>query len=166
MKEQKTPLTENKMGVMPVGKLLADMAIPMMISMLVQAFYNIVDSVFVARLSENALTAVSLAFPLQNLCIAVGIGTAVGMNALLSRSLGEKNQDMVDRSANTGIFLFFCSYLVFALIGIFGAEVFFRTQTDVEEIVNYGTSYIRICLGISVGTFNGCSRLRAGPSWR
>ena len=153
MKEQKTPLTENKMGVMPVGTLLADMAIPMMISMLVQAFYNIVDSVFVARLSENALTAVSLAFPLQNLCIAVGIGTAVGMNALLSRSLGEKNQDMVDRSANTGIFLFFCSYLVFALIGIFGAEAFFRTQTDVEEIVNYGTSYIRICLGISAGIF-------------
>lgn len=153
MKEKRTPLTENKMGVMPIGKLLADMAIPMMISMLVQAFYNIVDSVFVARLSENALTAVSLAFPLQNLCIAVGVGTAVGMNALLSRSLGEKNQDMVDRSANTGIFLFFCSYIVFALIGIFGAKPFFRSQTDVEEIVNYGISYIRICLGISVGSF-------------
>ena len=96
----KTVLTENKMGVMPIGKLLADMAVPMMISMLVQALYNVVDSVFVARISENALTAVSLAFPLQNLCIALGGGTSVGMNALLSRSLGEKKQDMADRSAN------------------------------------------------------------------
>lgn len=153
MNHAKTPLTENKMGVMPIGKLLADMAIPMMISMLVQAFYNIVDSVFVARISENALTAVSLAFPLQSLCIAVGGGTAVGMNALLSRSLGEKNQDMVDRSANTGIFLFLCSYVVFALIGIFLAEPFFLAQTDVEEIVNYGVFYTRICLGCSIGIF-------------
>jgi len=153
MNHAKTPLTENKMGVMPIGKLLADMAIPMMISMLVQAFYNIVDSVFVARISENALTAVSLAFPLQSLCIAVGGGTAVGMNALLSRSLGEKNQDMVDRSANTGIFLFLCSYVVFALIGIFLAEPFFLAQTDVEEIVNHGVFYTRICLGCSIGIF-------------
>ena len=108
---QNTVLTENKMGVMPVGKLLADMAIPMMVSMLVQALYNIVDSVFVARVSENALTAVSLAFPLQSLCIAFGGGTSVGMNALLSRSLGEKKQNMVDRTANTGIFLFFCNFV-------------------------------------------------------
>ncbi len=153
MKEQSTPVTENKMGVMPVGRLLADMGIPMMISMLMQAFYNVVDSVFVSRVSENALTAVSLAFPLQNLCIAFGIGTAVGMNALLSRSLGEKRQDMVDRSANTGIFLSVCSYLLFAVIGIFGAEPFFRAQTDVEEIVQYGISYVRICLGLSFGCF-------------
>ena len=115
---QKT-IAENKMGVMPIGRLLANMAVPMMISMLVQAFYNVVDSIFVARISENALTAVSLAFPLQNLSIAFGSGTAVGMNAVLSRSLGEKRQDMVDRSANTGIFLFACTYVVFALIGIF-----------------------------------------------
>ena len=99
---------ENKMGVMPIGRLLAGMAVPMMISMLVQAFYNVVDSIFVAQLSEDALNAVSLAFPLQNLMIAVGAGTAVGINALLSRSLGEKNQTMADRAANTGIFLQLC----------------------------------------------------------
>ena len=112
-------IPENKMGTMPVGKLLADMAIPMMISMLVQALYNVVDSVFVSRISENALNAVSLAFPLQNLMIAFGSGTAVGMNALLSRSLGAKQQEQVDRAANTGMFLFGCTYVLFALIGAF-----------------------------------------------
>ena len=125
------PPTENKMGVQPVGRLLAGMAIPMMISMLVQALYNIVDSIFVSRLSENALTAVSLAFPLQNLMIAVCAGTAVGMNALLSRSLGAKEQEKADLAANTGIFL----------------------QTDVEEIVSAGTAYGQICLGCSIGLF-------------
>ncbi len=150
---QQTPLTENKMGVMPVGKLLADMAVPMMISMLVQALYNIVDSIFVARISENALTAVSLAFPLQSLCIAFGGGTAVGMNAILSRSLGEKNQKMADQAANTGIFLYLCTYVVFACIGIFLAEPFFLAQTDDAEIVSYGIQYTRICLGCSVGIF-------------
>ena len=146
-------LAENKMGVMPVGKLLANMAIPMMISMLVQAFYNVVDSIFVAWLSEDALTAVSLAFPLQNLSIAVGSGTAVGMNAVLSRSLGEKNQDMVDRSANTGIFLFLCSYIVFALIGAFATRPFFLAQTDDAVIVEYGVSYASVCLMFSFGIF-------------
>ena len=106
---------ENKMGVLPIGRLLANMAIPMMISMLVQACYNVVDSVFVAQLSEDALNAVSMAFPLQNLMIAFGSGTAVGINALLSRSLGEKNQAMADRAANTGIFLALCNFVVFAL---------------------------------------------------
>ncbi len=146
-------LQENKMGVQPVGKLLANMAIPMMISMLVQAFYNVVDSIFVARISENALTALSLAFPLQSLCIAVGSGTAVGMNAVLSRSLGEKKQDMVNRSANTGIFLFICSYIVFALIGAFLVKPFFLAQTDVEDIVAYGVDYSTICLSFSMGLF-------------
>ena len=103
---------ENKMGVLPVDRLLAGMAVPMMISMLVQALYNIVDSVFVSRLSENAFNAVGLAFPLQSLMIAVGAGTAVGINALLSRSLGEKKQEMADRAAGAGIFLLpICSYL-------------------------------------------------------
>ena len=142
---------ENKMGVQPVGRLLAGMAVPMMISMLVQALYNIVDSIFVARLSENALTAVSLAFPLQNLMIAVCAGTTVGMNALLSRSLGAKEQDKADQAANTGIFLAFCSFAVFCLIGVFFSHTFFRMQTDVAEIVDYGTSYGRICLGCSIG---------------
>ena len=141
------------MGIMPVGKLLASMAIPMMLSMLVQAFYNVVDSIFVSRVSEDALTALSLAFPLQHLCIAVGSGTAVGMNAILSRSLGEKKQDMVDRSANVGIFLFLCSYLVFALIGLFLTKPFFLAQTTDPVIVRYGVDYASICLTFSFGIF-------------
>ena len=146
---------ENKMGVQPVGKLLAGMAIPMMISMLVQAFYNVVDSIFVAQLSEDALNAVSLAFPLQNLMIAFGAGTAVGINALLSRSLGEKNQAMADRAANTGIFLSLCSFVVFALIGVFFSRTFFEIQAAGEPvIVEYGTQYASICLGLSVGVFS------------
>ena len=130
------------------------MAIPMMISMLVQALYNVVDSVFVSRISENAFNAVGLAFPLQNLMIAVGAGTAVGINALLSRSLGEKKQDMADRAAGTGIFLSLCSAVVFALIGIFLSRPFFMAQAKtVPEIVEMGTAYTRICLGLSVGLF-------------
>ncbi len=147
------PPTENKMGVQPVGRLLAGMAIPMMISMLVQALYNVVDSVFVSRLSENALTAVSLAFPLQNLMIAVGAGTTVGMNALLSRALGAKEQDKADRAANTGIFLALCSFVVFCVFGLLFSPIFFRLQTDVAEIVTAGTAYGQICLGASIGLF-------------
>lgn len=145
--------SENKMGTEPIGKLLATMAIPMMISMLVQAFYNVVDSVYVSRLGEDALNAVSLAFPLQNLMIAFGGGTTVGMNALLSRSLGAKRQDDADRVANTGIFLALCCSVIFALIGIFAARPFFLFQTDVMSIVDYGTAYVSICLGLSVGIF-------------
>ena len=145
---------ENKMGVQPIGRLLASMAIPMMLSMLVQALYNVVDSVFVSRISENALNAVSLAFPLQNLMIAVGAGTAVGINALLSRSLGEKKQEMADRAAGTGIFLSLCSAVAFALIGVFLSRAFFMSQAkSVPEIVEMGTAYTRICLGLSVGLF-------------
>lgn len=150
---KKNNIAENKMGVVSVGRLLASMAVPMMISMLVQAFYNVVDSVFVARISENALNAVSLAFPLQNLMIAFGAGTAVGMNALLSRSLGAKMQDAVDRSANTAIFLSILNSVVFALIGIFISKPFFLVQTDIEEIVNYGADYTSVCLGFSFGIF-------------
>ena len=108
---------ENKMGTMPIGKLLANMAGPVMISMLFQALYNIVDSVFVARLSQDAMNAVSLAFPLQTLCIAFAVGTGVGMNALLARSLGEKNMQAVDRAAGTGLFLTLCTAAVFAVLG-------------------------------------------------
>ena len=145
---------ENKMGVQPIGRLLASMAIPMMLSMLVQALYNVVDSVFVSRISENALNAVSLAFPLQNLMIAVGAGTADGINALLSRSLGEKKQEMADRAAGTGIFLSLCNAVAFALIGIFLSRAFFMSQAkSVPEIVEMGTAYTRICLGLSVGLF-------------
>ena len=146
-------IQENKMGVRPVGRLLAGMAIPMMISMLVQALYNVVDSFFVAKLSEDAFNAVSLAFPLQNLMIAVGGGTAVGMNALLSRSLGAGDQKKADRAANTGIFLFLCSYAVFALIGALLARPFFAVQTDEPEILRHGVDYVTICLCGSVGLF-------------
>lgn len=149
----KNNVAENKMGVVSVGKLLFSMAVPMMISMLVQAFYNVVDSVFVARISENALNAVSLAFPLQNLMIAFGSGTAVGINALLSRSLGAKKQEDADRAANTGIFLAVCNAVVFALVGIFLSRPFFLAQTDIEEIVSCGTDYSTVCLGFSFGIF-------------
>ena len=145
---------ENKMGVMPIGPLLAGMAVPMMISMLVQALYNIVDSIFVAQISQDALNAVSLAFPLQNLMIAVGGGTGVGMNALLSRSLGEKDQDQADRAANTGIFLFLLSAVIFGVCGFLLARPFFLAQTDIAPIVDYGTDYARICLGLSIGIFS------------
>nr|WP_325180780.1 MATE family efflux transporter [uncultured Oscillibacter sp.] len=159
MKDNKTQSAspapqENKMGVMPIAPLLAGMAVPMMISMLVQALYNIVDSVFVARISQDALNAVSLAFPLQNLMIAVGGGTAVGMNALLSRSLGEKKQDQADQAANTGIFLFLLSAVIFGVCGFLLARPFFLAQTDIPSIVDYGTDYARICLGLSVGIFS------------
>ena len=110
---------ENKMGTMPVNKLLINMSLPMMISMLVQALYNIVDSIFVSRIDENALTAVSMAFPIQSLMIAIGVGTGVGVNALLSRSLGEKDFEKADKTAVNGIFLSAVSYLVFLIVGIF-----------------------------------------------
>ncbi|MEE0946791.1 MAG: MATE family efflux transporter [Acutalibacteraceae bacterium] len=150
---------ENKMGVMPIGKLLAGMAIPMMISMLVQALYNIVDSIFVSKLGVEALTSVSLAFPLQSLMIAFGAGTAVGINALLSRSLGEKNFANANAAANTGIFLSFMSFVVFALIGIFFSRTFFELQDfssstyDTALVIDYGTVYCKICLGASIGIF-------------
>lgn len=144
---------ENKMGVQPVGRLLFGMAVPMMVSMLFQALYNVVDSIFVARLGQDALNAVSLAFPLQNLMIGVGMGTAVGMNALLSRSLGEKRQDVVDRAANTGIFLSLCSAAAFAVLGICFSGTFFRALTQNPHIISYGSAYTGICLGLSVGLF-------------
>ena len=133
--------TENKMGVMPLNRLLISMSVPMMISMLVQALYNIVDSMFVAQLSENALTAVSLAFPAQNLMIAVATGTGVGVNAALSRNLGEKNFERANRIADHALFLAAMSYIAFALFGLFFARQFFRLQTDIEEIVDLGTTY-------------------------
>lgn len=147
------PATENKMGVMPVPKLLISMSLPMMISMLVQALYNIVDSMFVAQLSEDALTAVSLAFPIQNLMIAVAAGTGVGINALLSRNLGEKNHKGADLAAKNGIFLGIVSCIVFALAGIFFSRTFFVLQTSNPVIIEYGTQYMTIICVLSVGIF-------------
>ena len=146
-------MEQNKMGVMPVNKLLISMSLPMMASMLVQALYNIVDSMFVARLSESALTAVSLAFPAQNLMIAVGTGTGVGINALISRSLGEKNKERANLMANNGLILYVISGIVFALFGLFGSEIFFKLQTDDPEIVRLGTDYLRICCLLSTAIF-------------
>mgnify|MGYP001523822528 FL=1 len=146
-------IRENKMGTMPIGKLLANMAGPVMISMLFQALYNIVDSVFVARLSQDAMNAVSLAFPLQMLCIAFSVGTGVGINALLARSLGEKNQVAVNRAAGTGLFLVLCTAAVFMLLGFTLAEPFFRLQTANEQIIAYGRDYVMICIGGSLGIF-------------
>lgn len=144
---------ENKMGVMPVNKLLFTMSVPMIISMLVQAMYNVIDSIFVSRIGEAALTAVSLSFPIQNLMIAVAIGTGVGLNALLSRSLGEKKQKDVDLSATNGIFIFFISFLFFAIFGLFFTRMFFESQTDNQEIIEYGTQYLSICTIFSIGIF-------------
>lgn len=144
---------ENKMGTMPMNKLIINMSLPMMISMLVQALYNIVDSIFVAQISENALTAVSLAFPIQTLMIALGGGTGVGINALLSKSLGEKNQERADKAAMNGIFLAVVNFLVFLVIGIFCSKLFFRSQTTDAEIIQYGVEYMSIICCFSCGLY-------------
>ncbi len=141
------------MGYMPIFKLVVNMSLPMIISMLVQALYNVVDSMFVSRVSENALTAVSLAFPAQNLMIGVATGTAVGVNALLSKSLGEKNYKRANQIAENGIFLSFIGFLIFLIFGLFGTEVFFRTQTDIEDIISSGVDYLRVCSCFSFGIF-------------
>lgn len=139
------------MGVMPVRRLLITMSLPMVISMLVQALYNVVDSMFVSYISEYALTAVGLAFPAQNLMISVGVGTGVGVNALLSKSLGEKNFDAANKAAVNGIFLAFCSWAAFALLGGFFSRTFMALQTDVPEIIAYGDTYLTIIAVASVG---------------
>ena len=144
---------ENKMGVMPVNRLLFSMSLPMILSMLVQALYNIVDSIFVAQIGETALAAVSLAFPVQNLIIAVSVGTGVGVNALLSRSLGEKNQETANLAAVNGIFVFFLSYLLFAVFGLFFARMYFSVQTSNPEIIEQGTIYLSVCSIFSFGIF-------------
>ena len=144
---------ENKMGTMPIGKLLFNMSLPMMISMLVQALYNIVDSIFVAKLSENALTAVSLAFPLQTLLIAVGTGTGVGMNALLSKSLGEKNFKKANATASNAAVLYFFSYLVFFILGFTIVRPFYASQIGNadQEIMKLGIEYLSTVMIFSFG---------------
>ncbi len=146
-------MEENKMGVMPVNKLIITMSLPIMISMLVQALYNIVDSIFVAMINENALTAVSMAFPVQNLMIAVGAGTGVGVNALLARSLGAKDYKRVNKIATNAVFLVIASYLAFLAVGLFLVEPFYKSQTDIGEIVAYGKEYLTICSCFSFGVF-------------
>lgn len=149
----KEVVRENKMGVMPVNQLLISMSLPMMISMLVQALYNVVDSIFVSRISENALTAVSLAFPIQSLMIAIGAGTGVGINALLSRALGEKDYEKADKAAVNGVFLAVISYLIFLLVGAFAVTPFYLSQTQDAEIIEYGKQYLTIVCCLSFGMY-------------
>lgn len=144
---------ENKMGTMPINKLLLNMSLPMMIAMLIQALYNIIDSMFVAQISENALSAVSLAFPMQNFMIAVGTGTGVGVNALLSKSLGAKRIKIANKTANISMFLVFMNWILFIIIGLFIAKPFLAGQTNVGEIVDYGNTYLRICCVASLGVY-------------
>ncbi len=149
------------MGVMPENKLLLNMALPMIVSMLIQACYNVVDSYFVSKLSEDALNAVSLAFPVQNLMIAVAVGTGVGINALLSRSLGQKDFERANRTAMNGLLLEIISGLVFTLLGLTCARLFYTIQTDIPGIISYGTDYLAIVAGCSMGIFLSvaCERL-------
>lgn len=155
-------MKENKMGVMPIKKLVITMSLPMMISMLVQALYNVVDSIFVSQVCEDALTAVSLAFPVQNLMIGVATGTGVGINALLSRSLGARDFEKANKIAANGIFLAALSGLVFLLFGLFGVEFFFKGQiATTSPIYSYGVDYLSVICCFSFGVFGQvtCERL-------
>ena len=153
--ENVTPTRENKMGVMPVNRLLISMALPMVASMLVQALYNIVDSLYVARISEtqNELTAISLAFAAQNFMIAVASGTGVGINALLSKSLGEKDHKTANKIAANGVFLALCSYIVFLVLGFTCMETYMRWMTGVDEVIGFGVDYLSVCYIWSFGIF-------------
>ena len=148
-----TALKENKMGVMPIGKLLANMALPMIISMLVQALYNVVDSIYVSQISESAVTALSLAFPVQNMQIGFAVGIGVGVNSLLSKSLGQKNQESANRTAGNGIVLMLIITVVFMLFGFFGVRPYYEMQSTVAETVEGGIVYSRICCVFTLGVF-------------
>ena len=150
---QQATARENIMGTMNINPLLVKLSVPMMVSMLVQALYNVVDSIFVSHVSESALTAVSLAFSLQNVMIAVGVGTGVGVNALLSKSLGEKNQERANKTAENGIFLALCSFVVFFVIGLTCMKPYFYAQTSDPDIALQGIRYLRVCSVFSLGLF-------------
>ena len=152
---------ENKMGVMPVGRLLFNMSLPMVISMLIQALYNVVDSIFVARIEgvtsaagvNNALNAVGLAFPIQLLMLSVGVGTAVGMNSLMSRRLGEKRFEEANSAASNGLFLEFVSALVFLVLGLTLIGPFFRLFKVDDQLYPLCISYLQICMVFGMGLF-------------
>ena len=146
-------LRENKMGVMPIGKLLANMAIPMILSMLVQALYNVVDSIYISRYSESAVTALGLAFPVQNVQIGFAIGIGVGVNSLLSKSLGEGNQARADRAAGNGIFLALIASAIFVLFGLFGTRPYYEMQGASQEVVESGIAYTTICCTLTMGIY-------------
>ena len=143
------PEIENKMGTMPVGRLLLTMSAPTVASMLFLAFYNVIDSIFVAKLNQDALNAVSLAFPISTFVMAFTIGISVGMNSLLSKALGEKDAEKADRATNTGIFLFACTSVLFLILGLLAGRPYYRLLTDNEQIIRYGTDYVKICIGCS-----------------
>lgn len=153
--QSSAPIQENKMGIMPIGKLVFNMSLPMMVSMMEQALYNIVDSIFVAKLSENALTAVSLAFPLQTLLIAVATGTGVGMNALLSKSLGEKDFKKANKTATNAAFIYAVSYIIFLILGFTVVKPFYRSQVGSAdaEIMTMGVDYLSTVMIFSFGIF-------------
>ena len=153
--QSSAPIQENQMGIMPIGKLVFNMSLPMMVSMMVQALYNIVDSIFVAKLSENALTAVSLAFPLQTLLIAVATGTGVGMNALLSKSLGEKDFKKANKTATNAAFIYAVSYIIFLILGFTVVKPFYRSQVGSAdaEIMTMGVDYLSTVMIFSFGIF-------------
>jgi len=144
---------ENKMGVMPVGKLLVNMALPMIISMIVQALYNVVDSIYVSQISESAVTALSLAFPVQNMQIGFAVGIGVGINSLLSKSLGEKNQEAANRTAGNGMVLMFIVTVAFMIFGMVGVRPYFEMQSSVAATVESGIAYTRICCLFVLGSF-------------
>lgn len=146
---------ENKLGTMPIGRLLMVMSIPMMISFFIQALYNVVDSIFVAQISENALTAVSIAFPMQNIITAIGVGTGVGVNALVPRYLGQQRQRDAEKIANVAVFLSVCYCVIFVLVGLFVVGPYYRMQTDVTEIVEDGIAYLSVVCVVSFGAFFG-----------
>ena len=150
---EQTTLQENKMGVMPIGKLLTNMALPMIASMLVQALYNVVDSIYVSQVSESAVTALGLAFPIQNLQIGFAVGIGVGVNSLLSKSLGERNQEAANRAAGNGIVLMLIATALFMLFGIFGVRPYYAIQSDVVETVESGIAYSSICCLFCLGSF-------------
>ena len=157
MRKEKTVSTtimkENKMGTMPVGKLLVNMALPMIISMLVQALYNVVDSIYVAQISERAVTALSLAFPVQNIQIGLAVGIGVGINSLLSKSLGERNQEVVNKTAGNGLVLMLISTALLMAFGVFGVRPYYEIQSTVAETVEGGIAYTRICCLFVLGSF-------------
>ena len=150
---QTESVRENKMGVMPIGKLLVNMALPMIISMLVQALYNIVDSVYVSQVSESAVTALSLAFPVQNMQIGFAVGIGVGVNSLLSQSLGRKDQETANWAAGQGFLLMGIATAIFMLFGCFGVRTYYEMQSTVAETVEGGIAYTRICCLLTVGVF-------------
>ena len=146
-------LGENKMGTMPIGKLLVNMAVPMILSMLVQALYNVVDSIYISNYSEDAVTALGLAFPVQNVQIGFAIGIGVGVNSLLSKSLGEGNRDRANRTAGNGIFLALIATAIFVLFGIFGTRPYYEMQSDTATIVESGIAYTSICCICTMGIY-------------